>query len=164
MEQNNAAELSGETHRAIAVRLFNETWRLLETAGRTSDQVDEMIHCAHASRWHWGQVPDHGPKELSIGEWLISRTYAVLARPEGALWHAERCLAICEQHNLTGWLLAYAHEAIARANAAKGAVNLFAEHYEIAVKLSETVADPEDRELLISDLKAEPWFGLVNPQ
>jgi hypothetical protein len=42
----------------LAAQLFNETWRLLELQGRSEDDDDRMIHAAHASRHHWGQVPD----------------------------------------------------------------------------------------------------------
>jgi hypothetical protein len=43
--------------RLLAAQLFNETWRLLELQGRGEQDDDRMIHAAHASRYHWGQVP-----------------------------------------------------------------------------------------------------------
>ena len=42
--------------RQLATDLFNHTWELLELTDRTPDQDDEMIHAAHASRYHWGEV------------------------------------------------------------------------------------------------------------
>ncbi len=71
-------ELDQATRRALAVGLFNHTWTLLETHPRTPAQDDEMIHAAHASRYHWGEVADD--VHLARGEWQCSRVYAVLGR------------------------------------------------------------------------------------
>src|SRR5436853_176961 len=79
-----------EWHRKMAAHLFNATWVLLEKKGRSKKDSITMIHMAHASRYHWGVVG--GPKVLAIGEWQISRVYAVLRRPEPALYHAQRAL------------------------------------------------------------------------
>ena len=68
--------------RLLAAQLFNETWRLMEQEKRTRPDDDRMVHIAHASRYHWGQVPAITPAHLARGEWLISRVYAVLGRPE----------------------------------------------------------------------------------
>ena len=100
------------THRALAVDLFNHVWTLLEMPSRTPMQDDEMIHAAHASRHHWGVVGE--PANLARGEWQCSRVYSVLGRAEPALWHARRCLAICEEHGIGDWDIAFAWEAIAR--------------------------------------------------
>src|SRR5204862_6157437 len=79
-------ELEGATRRALAVGLFNHVWTLLETPDRTVEQDDEMIHAAHASRYHWGEV---GEKvNLARGEWQCSRVYAVLGRADPALHQA----------------------------------------------------------------------------
>src|SRR5207247_10511050 len=62
----------------LAAQLYNETWRLLELQGRSEHDDDRMIHAAHASRYHWGQVPAATPAHLARSEWQISRVYAVL--------------------------------------------------------------------------------------
>jgi hypothetical protein len=80
----------------LASQLFNETWRLMELASRTSQDDDRMLHAAHASRYHWGEVPSVTPAHLARGEWQISRVYTVLGRAEPALHHAHRVLAICQ--------------------------------------------------------------------
>ena len=80
--------------------LFNHAWSLLDLPERTPAEDFDLIHCAHASRWHWGRAG--GPQEWAIGEWQCSRTYAVLGRPEPALVHAQRCLDLCEEHDLDG--------------------------------------------------------------
>ncbi len=74
------------TRRTLAVDLFNHVWTLLERTDRTPMQDDEMLHAAHASRFHWGEVGE--PVNLARGEWQCSRVYAVLDRAEPAMWHA----------------------------------------------------------------------------
>ena len=81
-----------------------------------------MIHAAHASRWHWGRAG--GPEQWAIGDWLCSRVYAVLDRGEPALYHAQRCLAVCEEHRMGNFVPASAHEALARAHAVLGDMDL----------------------------------------
>ena len=59
---------------------------------RRPEQDDEMLHAAHASRYHWGNVGE--PVTLARGEWLCARVYCVLQRPSSAIWHAHRCLEL----------------------------------------------------------------------
>lgn len=43
-----------DTHTQSAKELFNLVWELLEKTTRTQEETDQMIHAAHASRYHWG--------------------------------------------------------------------------------------------------------------
>jgi hypothetical protein len=106
--------------RLLAAQLFNETWRLMEQQGRSRQDDDRMIHAAHASRYHWGQVADATPAHLARGEWQISRVYALLGRPEPAVHHARRVLDLCQENDIGDWDLAFAYEALARAHAVAG--------------------------------------------
>src|SRR3954464_1947812 len=85
---------------------------------RSAADDDRMLHAAHASRHHWGEVGT--PANLARGEWQCSRVYAVLGRAEPSLHHAHRVLEICEQHGIADWDLAFAYEALARAHAVAG--------------------------------------------
>ena len=138
--------------RQLAVDLFNGVWRLLESDDRSPADDDRMLHMAHASRYHWGEVGE--PVNRSRGEWQCSRVYAVLARPEPATHHARRGLAICEEHGLKDWDLAFAYESLARAAAVAGQPAEAREWTEQA--LAVTIADPEDRALLLTDLESIP--------
>ena len=142
--------LDSTDRRQLAVDLFNHVWTLIETADRRPMQDDEMIHAAHASRYHWGEVGK--PENLARGEWQCSRVYALLRRAEPALWHARRCLAICEEHGIGDWDIAFAWEAIARAQAVAGDAAAADEALAQARELAAAIAEDEDRELLLSDL------------
>jgi hypothetical protein len=140
-----------EFHRKMAAELFNLTWALLDKPDRNALDVDRMIHSAHASRYHWEVVGTN--ENLAIGEWQISRVYAVLKRAEPALFHARRCLRICEASGITGFNLAYAHEAMARALGLSGDQAAAAASMKSARDFAETIVEPEDKQLVLADLK-----------
>ena len=90
--------LDATVEQRLAARLFNRVWELLERTDRTAAEDDEMLHAAHASRHHWGQVGE--PVHWARGEWQCSRVYAKLGRAEPALYHGRRCLELGEEHDL----------------------------------------------------------------
>lgn len=138
------------THRKIGADLFNYTWSLLDRGGYTAEEADEMVHAAHASRYHWGSAG--GPLQRSIGEWQISRVYAVLGRPEPATYHARRALEIAIRHRLSNFYLAYGHEALARARKVAGDGEATRRHLRVAQRLGSKVRDADDRRMLLEDL------------
>jgi DNA-binding transcriptional MerR regulator len=145
------AEIDPASHRRLAADLFNHTWELLEAPMRTPLQDDEMIHCAHASRYHWGLVGE--PANLARGEWQCSRVYAVLRRSEPALWHARRCLAICEENGIGDWDVAAAQEAMARASLVAGDEATARAWLDRARASAAGIADEEDRRIVEADLE-----------
>jgi DNA-binding transcriptional MerR regulator len=142
--------LDPATERQLAADLFNHVWTLLEAPQRTPDEDDEMLHAAHASRHHWGVVGQ--PVNRARGEWQCSRVYAVLHRAEPALWHANRCDALCEEHGIGDFDIAFAWEAVARAESVKGDYRAATEALSKARALATAITEQEDRELLESDL------------
>ena len=147
--------LTAEQRRRLAGDLFNHVWTLLGTADRSPEQDDEMIHAAHASRYHWGEVGN--PANLGRGEWQISRVYSVLGRPEPAVFHARRCLAYIEQGLGTEeWDLPFAYEALARAHAVAGDAFESRRFEQLAREAGEQIADPENGEMLLADLATLP--------
>ena len=151
-----APDLDEATRRALAVGLFNYTWTLLENPKRTREQDDEMLHAAHASRYHWGEVGE--AVNLARGEWQVSRVYAVLGRGEPAVYHARRCLEINEA-NPSGredWDLGSAYEALARAYGVAGERAASDEWRVRATAELERIADAEDRQVLEQDLATLP--------
>lgn len=138
-------------HRRLGVDLFNRTWKLLEKR-RAREDDDELLHCAHASAYHWLHAGTAANRARS--EWQCSRVYAVLGRPEPALHHARRCLEICEAspEALEDWDLPFAYEALARAHALAGDAPEARRRLERAHELAGAVADDDDRRLLEADL------------
>jgi DNA-binding transcriptional MerR regulator len=143
-----------ESERRLAADLFNLVWTLLEQTGRTVEDDDRMVHAAHASRYHWGQVG--GPEQLAIGEWQCARVYSVLGRAEPALHHARRCLEIATAGNTAGtvpdWLVASAHEGLARAYLVGGQRESALAAKAAAEATLAKVTDAEDRQVVQDDL------------
>jgi hypothetical protein len=146
-------EAAGEQRRVLASDLFNRVWELLELSGRTREQDDEMLHGAHASRALWAGSGTLA--NLARGEWQCSRVYAVLDRPEPALWHARRCLDLCERAEpgvLADFDLPFAYEALARAHAVAGDREAALRWLERAAGEAVRIAEADDRELVATDL------------
>jgi hypothetical protein len=137
-------------HKQQGVQLFNEVWNYIEKHERSQQDIDFMIHAAHASRHHWGKVGK--PVNFARGEWQISRVYAVIGRPEPALYHATRCLEICEEHGIGDFDIAYAYESLARAHAVAGNEPEMARHLALAKEAAKVVIEEDDRDLLNADL------------
>jgi hypothetical protein len=143
-----------DAERKLAARLFNSVWDLLEKEDRSDEDDNQMIHMAHASRYHWGQVGD--PEHLARGEWQCSRVYAVLRRPEPSMYHAQQVLQICETNGLVDFDLAFAYEALARAHAVAGNKEDARAMTEQALRACEDIADEEDRKITLADLETIP--------
>jgi DNA-binding transcriptional MerR regulator len=150
-----APELDAASRRALAVGLFNYTWTLLESRNRTQADDDVMLHAAHASRYHWGEVGE--AVNLARGEWQVSRVYAVLGRGEPALYHARRCVELNEANaGREDWDLGSAYEAMARASAVAGDQAARDTWRAKAEQELATIADEEDRRILEQDLATLP--------
>jgi DNA-binding transcriptional MerR regulator len=151
---DTVTDIDAATHRRLGVALFNHVWTLLETPDRTAAQADEMIHAAHASRFHWERAEDHRIVNLARGEWQCSRVYAVLGRGEPAVWHAKRCLDYLEGagDDRDDWDPAAAAEAMARAYAVAGDPGAASDWRARATAALDAIADPEERRIIESDL------------
>lgn len=142
--------VSDEQHRQMGIDLFNSTWTLIDRPNRTVDEADEMIRVAHASAYHWRQVGR--PLNFARSDWLLSRVYALLDRPEAAAYHAQRCLDICQAANIGDFDLAFAYEALARASAIGGQNDTAGEYLALARVAGEQIEDDDDRQYFFAEL------------
>lgn len=142
---------SEEEHRKFAVDLFNLVWNLLNKKDRSKDDDYKMVHAAHASRFHWGEIG--APLHFERGEWPISRVYSVLKRSEPALHHSKRCLEICMENGVGDFEIAFAYEAVARAHAIAGNKKECQKNIQLAKEAGEQIAKKEDKDYFFSELK-----------
>jgi hypothetical protein len=149
-----ADAITSDQSRRLAADLFNEVWTVMERDNRSREADDRMLNAAHASRYLWGEVGK--PLNRVCGEWQLSRVYSLLGRAEPAVHHAGRCLAECSEYAITGFDLAYAHEAMARARAVAGDREASDEHRRAAERHAESIDAAEDRALLLADLATLP--------
>jgi hypothetical protein len=150
-------EIDPATRRALAVGLYNHCWELLEIPDRTPEQAAELIHAAHASRYHWGEIADT-PARLWRGEWMCARVYAVLGRGEPALWHARRAVTLVEAGGAATeeWDRPAIYEAMARASFAAGDAAEGTAWKARAAELAAALTDADDREVIERDLATLP--------
>ena len=146
-----AETLEPEEHRQLGADLFNKTWTLMEKPDRTAADDDEMLHCAHASAYHWLQVGTQANRARS--EWQCSRVYTVLGLAEPALRHARRCLELVEgaPQEMEDWDLAAAYEALARAHATAGDAGESRRYVDLGRAALLQIADEDDRAQLEGD-------------
>jgi len=137
-------------HRHFGVALFNQTWDLLDTADRTTDQDAEMVAAALGSRHHWRQIGQ--PKNFAISDWQVSRVFAVMGAAELSRSFADQSLALCNDNDLGPFLAGYAHEALARAAMVGGDEAAAEQHLRAARELAGDVKTDDDRVLLEADL------------
>ena len=140
--------MTPDEHRALGVELYNTTWELLE-GGAAPDAV---VDTAHASAFHWSHAAGATAANHARSQWLCSHMYAVLGRPEPALYHAERCLALVQgtPDEMEEFDLPAAYEALARAHAVAGRSEEARRFLAVGRAEISTIADAEDREHLES--------------
>jgi hypothetical protein len=142
-----------DAHRHFSAACFNACWDEIDKPDRQSEETERMLLLASASLWHWTQREDHGPRELSIGHWQLSRVFALAGMAEPARFFASRCLADGEGGGLEPFFVAYAHEAMARAELAGGDREACRAQLELAFALTAQVAEAESRAMLEADLQ-----------
>jgi DNA-binding transcriptional MerR regulator len=139
-------------HRTLGVDLFNKCWTMMENPTRTPEEDDEMIHCAHASAYHWQQVGTRANRSRS--EWQCSRVHVILGQIDQALYHARRChelAAADEDGSMEDWDLPAAYEALARAHLAAGHAEEAAHWARLGREATAKVADENDRKVMEAD-------------
>lgn len=130
-------------HKTQAIKLFNQTWDLIDKQDRTHDDDALMINIAHASLYHWLQVGT--PLNFQRGEWLLAHVYSLLKMPDAAKYHAHRCFQLTMDHKIDDFDLSFAYEALARAYLITHEVNA-SQYLRLAYDSLDQIKDDEDRE------------------
>jgi hypothetical protein len=141
-----------EAHRFFSAHCFNRAWDLIRKSNRTTIECEQMLQLSQASLWHWTQRSDCTPKNLSIGNWQLSRIYALLGQAENALRSARMCLRYSE--NTSPFFIGYAHEALARSALVEGDDAGKAHHLTEARRYLAQVTSDRDHALLQADLQS----------
>ncbi len=155
-----------DLHRWFGVQLNNGTWNEIDAGeiGPDSPLSDRetVLYGAYAGAYHWRQVPE--PATTARGEHLIARTAILTGFYDIAARHAARCLELLEASpdEAQDWDWAFAHEAIARAAAARGDLTTARTHHGTARRLGEAIMGEVDRTIFLDELQREPWFDAID--
>jgi hypothetical protein len=134
-------------HRWFAVELNNLAWDLVEALQRSPADNERMIHAAHAACYHWleaGNLLNHLRAQC-----LLATAYSKAGLAEGAVRHAERCLALSVEagDTPTAFDLASAHGCAALAYASVGRMADARTHRTSAIAAAEHFSDPSEADV-----------------
>jgi hypothetical protein len=141
-----------KAHRYFAAECFNRTWDYIDKSPRTPEEDEKMLMLTMASFYHWTQRPDCTPGNLSIGYWQLARVHALLHHAEPARHYGQLCLKYSQGEGTEPFHLAYAYEALARAEAVAGDNAKRDEYLRLGHEVSKTLDDPETKERFLADL------------
>jgi hypothetical protein len=149
-----------EAHRHFAQECNQRVWALIAQPQRSEDEEAEMLDAAHASLFHWRYAGTGVHQQR--GEWLISHVYVLRGDGDGALRHAERCLALTATHQaeLEDFDIAYGYLGMARAHAILGNKADAQKYLAFAEAAGSAIADEEDRAIYTGELTGGNWYGL----
>ncbi len=151
MEKFSDIELE-QAHRHFSAECFNRAWDYMDKPVRTPEEEETMLMLSMASFWHWSRRPDRTAGNLPVGYWQLSRVHVLLRQPDAARHYGKLCLKYSQGEGTLPFHLAYAYEALARAESAAGDAAQKDEYLRLARKASETLKDPETKQQLLADL------------
>jgi len=153
-----------EANQYFAVAYNSSIWKFLEKKENTEDEQQEIINLAHASLLHWSKNPDCKKVNLQRGEYMISMAYIHAGRKEQALYYAERCKRITEDHREENddFDLAYSCLIMAMALSLNNRKEEAAQYLEEAKRLGEGIDGEKDKRIFTSDLR-EAVEGILAP-
>ncbi|QDT31067.1 hypothetical protein [Thalassoglobus polymorphus] len=135
-------------HRWFAIECNNGSWDLVEAESRTETQIEEMLHLAHAARFHW----QHAGTELNLlkADLLLATAYCIAKRPENGLVYASHARAHLNSikdanpfdHACLAGASALAHQLAGQEQQAAQARNEFKQRLE-------EIDDSSEKELLL---------------
>jgi hypothetical protein len=82
--------------RWFAVEFNNEAWSLVESPEKSPDQIERLLHLAHAACLHWSAIGDSLNRQRALD--LLAHAYATAGRGELAVEYAEAAHRLSEQH------------------------------------------------------------------
>jgi len=151
MSEKSALDLV-EAHRYFSAECFNRAWDLIELPARTPEQDRTMLQLGLTSLWHWSQRPDRTTTTLSVGYWQVARIYALLGQADEARRYAQLCLESAQAGDVPPFYLAYAYEALARAEAVARDWVMMKDYLRQARAAGDLVTDADARRQLLDDL------------
>lgn len=140
------------SHRYFSSSCFNAVWDLIDKNQKTKEEIETMIHLTHTSFWHWTEVPEVTPTNLSVGYWQLSRVYALVGNGKEALYYGNRSLEVSLENRLEPFYIGYSYEAITRAYEILHETALKKENLDKAMEHCEKITEEENKNLLKSDL------------
>jgi hypothetical protein len=150
-----------EAQEQFAKQTNGVVWRLLGKEDRIPEEDELMEFAAITSLYHWLHAGTAVHQQR--GEWMAAHVYTVLGNAPMALRHAQRCLALTEEHadEMADFDRAYAYEGIARARALAGDVEAARDYLTQARAAGDAIEDADSKEFFDGDLAGGEWYGVA---
>lgn len=139
-----------DARRELAVELYNQTWVLIDQAGRTAADDRRMLASAMGSRALWQEIG--GPEQHAVGDWQVAHVASLLGHADLALDFAAAAHETAFSADVPDWLRASVCEGLARAHASAGHAEERDDWIIRAQEELERVVDPDDRRLIEDQL------------
>ena len=139
-------------HRFFSAECFNRAWDLIDKPSRTPEEDQTMLQLGLTSLWHWTQRSDRKPINLSVGNWQLSRIYALLGQADLARLYGQASLRLSQEEGDFPFYLGYAYEALARTESISRDSAKMEEYLQKAQECIEKIPDPDDKQQLLADL------------
>lgn len=106
-------------HRPLGIACHNMAWTLHDRGTtRSAEDTAAMLEFAAGSRLHWSKAGTW--LEIERGDYDLARCHLAAGQLDVALNHAAQCLATCTENDAPPYEHFFAHEALARAQNARG--------------------------------------------
>jgi hypothetical protein len=83
--------------RWFAVEFNNEAWSIIESQSASPEQIERLLHLAHAACLHWSAAGDSLNRQRALG--LLAHAYAAAGRGELSVEYAEQARRLGEEHS-----------------------------------------------------------------
>ena len=151
---DDQAALTEPVQRALAKRLFNQTWELIDAPDRTPELDRLMLVTACAAWVHWDAIGTE--QNRAIADWQVAHVASLLGYGDLAIAYATNAYDRTRAAKLPDWMHASALEGLARAYAAAGDQQSRDEYLRLANEAVSIVTDQEERELIGSQIATVP--------
>jgi len=153
MEENKIKEMN----KYFAVELNNRCWDLIDRTEPLSEvEIHRLVDRAHASLFHWSEIGE--AVNIARGHYLVSRAYVVAGNHLEALRHSTLSLNTCKENDIEDFDLAFAYEAMARAQQIGRNFECQKLFMGLAKKAGEKIAAQKDRTVFFDVLKTVPGY------
>lgn len=146
-----------EMHKYFAIELNNSCWDFIDRASKLSEEeANRLVDRAHASLFHWSQVGE--PVNLARGHYMVSRAYSATGIHVEALRHSTISLNICKENDIADFDIAFAYEAMARAQQLGKNFECQKLFMGLAKKAGDKIAGEDDRKVFFGELEKVPGY------
>ncbi|NQT34216.1 hypothetical protein HQ587_03415 [bacterium] len=148
--------LTLEDYSLIARNITDRVWQLLDKEEVTSEEADQLIHAAHAARFHLGEIGT--PLDIARSEWHLSRAYLKVGRPVPAYYYGQKCLEVCRDKELGPFTISYAYETLARTAQKLEDEDAFEEYIGLAKRYGKMIENEDEKKIFFTDLALVPGY------